>query len=114
MVRAGGARAESGVEWDVERGAIEAEKLNGVDAVVHLAGEPIVGRWNAEKKRAIRESRVKGTRLVAEALAHLPRRPRTLVCASAVGWYGDRGGEKLHEASSPGTDFLAGVCREWE
>jgi len=86
----------------------------GLDAVVHLAGEPIAGRWTAKKKGRIRESRVGGTRQLCEALARLERPPRVLVSASAIGYYGDRGTEILNEDSPPGTGFLADVCRDWE
>jgi hypothetical protein len=82
--------------------------------VVHLAGESIVGRWTEAKKRRIRDSRVLGTRNLAEALAKAASRPQVLVCASAVGYYGNRGDELLRESSSSGSDFLSGVCREWE
>jgi len=102
------------VEWDPMRGALAPNALDGVDAVVHLAGEPIAQRWSAEKKRAIRESRVRGTELLARTIAEMPRKPRVLLSGSAVGFYGDRGDELLDEASAPGTDFLAGVVREWE
>jgi len=82
---------------------------------VHLAGEPIAeGRWTQEKKRRILESRVKGTRLIAETLAKLNEKPRVLVSASAIGFYGDRGDEVLLEESASGEDFLSEVCREWE
>jgi uncharacterized protein (TIGR01777 family) len=81
---------------------------------VHLAGENIFGRWTAEKKRRIRESRVAGTRLVSEAIAGLTRRPRVLLAASAVGYYGDRGAAELTEETPPGDDFLARVSRDWE
>jgi uncharacterized protein (TIGR01777 family) len=87
--------------------------LEGAEAVVHLAGEPVAqGRWTRSKMERIRESRVEGTRRLVEGvkLAH----PRVLVCASAIGFYGDRGDEELTEESAPGGDFLAGVCREWE
>jgi hypothetical protein len=85
-----------------------------MDAVVHLAGEPILGRWTAAKKRRISASRVGGTALIATALASLTRRPRVLVCASASGYYGDRGEELLTEESPSGRGFLAEVCRAWE
>ena len=88
--------------------------LNGCDAVIHLAGEPILGRWDEEKKKRIRESRVNSTRLLATAMASQPDGPRTLVVASAIGLYGDRGEEILTEESPAGDDFLADVCREWE
>jgi uncharacterized protein len=103
------------VHWDPERGEIDAKELEGHDAAVHLAGESIAeGRWDDEKKRRILESRVKGTRLLAEALAGLSEKPKVLVSASAVGFYGDRGDEVVREESASGTDFLSEVCREWE
>ncbi len=105
---------ESLVYWNPAAGDIDAPKLEGFDAVVHLAGEPITGRWTASKKTAIRESRVKSTRLLCETLARLSRPPRVLVAASASGYYGDRGDEVLNEESGAGSLFLAQVCREWE
>ena len=103
------------VRWDPERGEIDAQALEGHDAAVHLAGEPIAeGRWDDEKKRRIRESRVKGTSLLAGALAGLSVKPGVLVSASATGYYGDRGAEILREESASGGDFLSEVCREWE
>jgi uncharacterized protein len=103
------------IEWNPERGVTDPARLEGFDAVVHLAGEPISAeRWTDEKKRRIRESRVRGTRVLAEALAQLAQPPRTLVSASAVGFYGSRGDEVLNEQSASGDDFLAEVCREWE
>ncbi len=86
----------------------------GLEAVVHLAGEPIAGRWTAKKKERIRESRLGGTRQLCEALAKLERPPRVLVSASAIGYYGDRGTEPLNEDSPAGKGFLADVCRGWE
>lgn len=107
--------SESEVEWYPERGSLALARLEGMDAVVHLAGENIAeGRWSEEKKRRIRESRVKGTTVLSEALANLKHPPKTLICASAVGYYGDRGDEILTEESAPGNDFLAEVCVEWE
>lgn len=110
----GDARKENEFSWDPERGAIDERSLAGRDVVVHLAGENVAGRWTDEKKRRIRDSRVKSTRLLAEKLAPLEVKPSALVCASAIGYYGDRGDETLREDSAPGDDFLAGVCREWE
>ncbi|HZI18822.1 MAG TPA: TIGR01777 family oxidoreductase [Pyrinomonadaceae bacterium] len=105
----------SAVRWDPDKGEIDAAALEGHDAAVHLAGEPVAeGRWTEEKKRRIRDSRVLGTALLADALARLNRSPRVLVAASATGFYGDRGPEKLDEESAPGEDFLSRVCREWE
>ena len=101
--------------WDPAAGEIEAERLEGFDAVIHLAGENIAGkRWSAAFKDEIRDSRVKGTKLLADALASIDNPPKTLLCASAIGYYGDRGDEVMTETSSPGGDFLADVCREWE
>ena len=109
------APAEGDVRWDPDAGVLEAGALEGFDGVVHLAGENIAsGRWTEARKRRIRESRVNGTRLLAETLARLERRPRVLVSASAIGLYGDRGGEELTEESPAGSGFLSEVCREWE
>jgi uncharacterized protein (TIGR01777 family) len=106
---------EAAISWDPEKGTLDPAGLEGIDAVVHLAGESIAaGRWNADRKARILESRVKGTRLLCETLARLDRPPRVLVCASAIGYYGSRGDEVLSEESASGTGFLAEVCREWE
>lgn len=106
---------ENDILWKPREGAIQADKLEGVDAVVHLAGENIAGkRWNDEQKARIRKSRVEGTKVLCEALAKLSNKPRVLVCASAVGFYGDRGDEVLTEESEAGQGFLADVCKEWE
>lgn len=103
------------VEWDPKRGVIDHEHLEGLTAVVHLAGESIAeGRWTAEKKQRIRDSRVQGTELLSEALAKLSHPPASFVCASAIGFYGDRDQEILTETSGPGTGFLSDVCVEWE
>jgi uncharacterized protein (TIGR01777 family) len=103
------------VEWSPDRYSIALARIEGFDAVVNLAGESIAeGRWTDEKKRRIRESRVKGTKLLGDALANLTVPPRTFLCASAIGYYGNRGDEILTEASPPGNDFLANVCAEWE
>jgi uncharacterized protein len=107
--------SQAEIEWSPERYSIALARLEGFDAVVHLAGESIAeGRWTEEKKKRIRESRVKGTRLLADALANLSKPPRSLICASAIGYYGNRGDELLTETSLPGDDFLAQVCVEWE
>jgi uncharacterized protein (TIGR01777 family) len=113
LVRPGRAGADD-VEWDPMRGVLAPTALDGVDAVVHLAGEPIAQRWTGEKKKAIRESRVRGTELLARRIAEAETKPRVWLSGSAVGFYGDRGDEQLDETSAPGTDFLAGVVREWE
>jgi len=115
LVRRVPAPGEKAVRWNPKEGVVDGMEIEGLDAVVHLAGENIAsGRWNAARKAAIRDSRVTGTRLLCETLAGLARPPKTLVCASAVGYYGDRGEETLTEGSPPGTGFLAEVCREWE
>ncbi len=110
-------RSPSGgdVLWDPAEGIKELSRLEGVDGVIHLAGENIAsGRWTPQRKDVIRRSRVEGTRRLCGSLARLSRRPKVLVSASAIGFYGDRGDETLTEDSAPGRDFLAQVCQEWE
>ncbi len=104
------------VEWRRfdPNGPPDPAAFDGADAVVHLAGESVAGRWSAEKKRRIANSRIDGTRTVVESLRALSHRPAVLVSSSAVGYYGDRGDEPLTEGSLPGTDFLAEVCTGWE
>ena len=102
------------VHWDVERGEFDASALEGVDAVVHLAGETIAERWTAKKKALIRSSRVEGTKLLVEGLKSLSKRPSVLVSSSALGFYGNRGDEELEENAAPGTGYLPAVCQEWE
>lgn len=103
------------VEWSPDRYSIALARLEGFDAAVNLAGESIAeGGWTDEKKRRIRESRVKGTKLLGDALANLTVPPKTFICASAIGYYGNRGDEILTETSAPGKDFLSEVCSEWE
>ena len=107
-------QAANDIRWDPDAGKIDGP-LEGYDAVVHLAGESIAeGRWTASKKVRIMQSRRKGTRLLAEAIAGLSEPPEVMVSASAVGYYGDRGNELLREDSGPGSDFLAEVCKAWE
>jgi uncharacterized protein (TIGR01777 family) len=101
--------------WDPLTGLPPADAFAGVQAVFHLAGEPVgQGRWTAKEKQLIRDSRVVGTRHLVEAMAALDDRPRVLASASAIGFYGSRGDELLDESSSPGSDFLADVCQQWE
>jgi len=115
LVRRGRAVGSSEIEWHPNQGLIDADHLEGLDAVVHLAGESIAsGRWSAEKKQKIRDSRVNGTQLLSRSLALLSRPPATFICASAIGYYGNRGDEVLTEQSPPGKDFLSQVCGEWE
>jgi uncharacterized protein (TIGR01777 family) len=109
------APAAGEIRWDPARGEIDAAALEGVDAVVHLAGESIAGaRWTPARKASIRSSRIDGTALVARTLAALTRPPRVLVCASAAGWYGDRGDALLPEDAAAGTGFFPQVCEQWE
>jgi len=114
LVRRAVRPGERAVAWDPDAGTIDRAGLEGMDAVVHLAGENVFGRWSAAKKQRIRDSRVKGTQLISETLATLQRRPATLLASSAIGHYGDRGDESLTEDSTPGDDFLAKVSRDWE
>ena len=105
----------TGTTWDPAAGRLEPSELEGFNAVIHLAGENIADRrWSEEQKRRIRDSRVVGTSLLANALAGLDRPPAVLISASAGGYYGDRGDEILTDSSAPGTDFLAQATREWE
>jgi len=110
--------SEDTIRWDPDRGSLDASRLEGIDAVVHLASELIFSgptdRWTTEKKRRIMESRKKGTRLLAETIAGLSDPPEVMVSASAVGYYGDHGNELLTEDAAMGSDFLAEVCGEWE
>jgi uncharacterized protein (TIGR01777 family) len=109
------APAPGEIRWDPAGAGLDPAALTGVDAVVHLAGENIAGgRWTEARKRAILESRKLGTGLLAEAVARAPNGPRTLVSASAIGYYGERGEETLAEESPPGTGFLPEVCVAWE
>lgn len=116
------ARGESGllsddstkvVRWDPAE-PLPPEKVSGFDAVIHLAGESIAARWTGAKKAKIRDSRIIGTTHLAQALAQTAQKPRVFVCASAIGYYGDREDELLSEESSSGSGFLPGLCREWE
>ena len=100
--------------WDSLSGPAPSEAFEGADAVVHLAGESVAQRWTPAIKRAIRESRVLGTQHLVQGLSTARRRPAALVCASAVGFYGDRGEEILTEADEAGEGFLARTCVEWE
>ena len=115
IARSVGSQAESVVAWDPIAGRIDADGLEGLDAVVHLAGENIASRrWSAPQKERIRSSRVQGTELLSRTLAGLRRPPAVLVSASAIGFYGDRGDEELDESSPGGDGFLPDVCRQWE
>ncbi len=111
------AKDDQHIQWNAETGFADEdlERLEGLDAVVHLAGEGIAGlRWTEDKKKAIRDSRVFGTRTMIEAFARLEKKPKMFIAGSAIGFYGDRGDEELTEASPAGTTFLADVCKEWD
>lgn len=102
-------------QWQPERQHAPTAAFERVEAVFHLAGEPVAeGRWTREKKQRIRDSRVLGTRNLVASMAQILPRPRVLVCASAIGFYGDRGDTPVDEASEPGRGFLSEVCRAWE
>jgi uncharacterized protein len=109
-----GIRAQT-VAWDPVAGQFDSAGAEGADALIHLAGASIAGgRWNASRKELLRTSRIDATRHLIGALAKLQRPPRVIAAASAIGYYGNRGDEALTEASAPGNNFLAGLCREWE
>ena len=115
LVRREPAPGSGEARWDPESGYVDAAALEGIDGVAHLAGENIANRrWNEEQKARIRNSRTRGTALLANALAQTSPPPRCFVSASAVGYYGDRGAEPLGENEPPGTDFIAQATAEWE
>ncbi|MGB7293867.1 MAG: TIGR01777 family oxidoreductase [Thermodesulfobacteriota bacterium] len=105
---------ENDLYWNSEKREIDTSKLQGFDAVVHLSGENVAGRWTDEKKAKIEDSRVKSTRLLSNTLSKLKKKPAVLVCASAIGFYGDRDDEILTEDSQAGKGFLADVSKKWE
>jgi hypothetical protein len=103
------------IRWDPAAGTIDAAELAGVDAVVHLTGENIAARrWTPTFQQKIRDSRVRSTTLLCQTLAGLATKPAALICASAIGYYGNRGDELIDESSPPGRGFLADVCQQWE
>tara|TARA_B100001123_G_scaffold382180_1_gene453154 strand:+ start:50 stop:949 length:900 start_codon:yes stop_codon:yes gene_type:complete len=106
--------AENEIQWLPDQNQIDLNSAGQIDAVVHLAGESIADRWNEEKKNKIRESRIKGTKLISDTISQLEQKPKVFISASAIGYYGNRGNEILTEDSVPGDDFLARVCRDWE
>jgi len=115
LVRRPPAPGEVVIPWDPMAGSLGLAKLEGLDAVIHLAGESLAsGRWTLRRKARLRQSRIRGTRVLAQSLARLAAPPRVLVSASAIGYYGHRGEEILDEASPPGTGFLPQLCRDWE
>lgn len=115
LVRAGGARSAGDISWDPGSALVDMAAIEGFDAAVHLSGANIAqGRWTPARKAELRSSRVDTTRLLVDALAKLEKKPRVLVCASAIGYYGDRGDEILTESSSYGNDFVGLLVRDWE
>src|SRR5580693_8610426 len=109
----GPSKAEDQISWDPAV-PLAPQTVSGFDAVIHLAGESIIGRWTDAKKAKIRDTRIVGTFNLASALAQAEDRPKVFVCGSAIGYYGNRGDEVLREQSAPGTGFLAEVCQDWE
>lgn len=114
LVRRAPQAGSGDIHFDPAVGVVNSEALEGAEAIVHLAGESVAQRWTPEAKRRILDSRVKATTLLCETLAQLDQRPQVLLCASAIGYYGDRGDETVTEDSPPGTGFLADVCQQWE
>ena len=108
-------RAVNQIQWTIESGFADPRRLEGIDAFIHLAGENISAlRWTDEKKRAIRDSRVLGTRSVVDAIGNLKQKPKVFIAGSATGYYGDRGDEVMTENDGPGDTFLSEVCKAWE
>jgi uncharacterized protein (TIGR01777 family) len=115
LIRSKSSSGKQGLRWNPDAGIVSPKDFEGFDIMIHLAGESIAsGRWSAEQKKKILDSRVKGTTLLSKTISVLQNPPRVFICASAIGIYGDRGDEILDENSKPGTGFLADVCQEWE
>jgi uncharacterized protein (TIGR01777 family) len=115
LVRPGGSAGAGDVRWNPMAASIDAAAMEGADAVVHLSGSNIAdGRWTRARKAILRGSRIATTRVLVDALAQLQQKPKVLLSASAIGYYGDRGEEILTESSGPGTDFLSVLTRDWE
>jgi uncharacterized protein (TIGR01777 family) len=114
LIRSQPSPGECAMQWNPAEGTLARRELEGYDAVIHLAGENIASRWTPQKKAQIRDSRVTGTHLLCESLARLAKPPKVVICASGIGYYGDRGAEVLTEESPPGSSFLARVCQAWE
>jgi uncharacterized protein len=108
------ARDTNEISWDPQRGTIEAAKLEGVDAVINLAGENLAQRWTSSVKPRLRQSRITSTALLSRTIASLREKPSVFLSGSAIGYYGSRGNEVLDEQSSAGSDFLATICVDWE
>ena len=115
LVRPGKTPNPGDVQWDPMRATVDVAGLEGIDVVIHLSGAGIAdGRWTEERKQLLRSSRIDTTRVLVDSLSRLKQKPRVLIVASAIGYYGSRGDEILTESSANGTDFLALVCRDWE
>ncbi len=115
LVRPGKGAKAGDVQWDPMRATVDVAGLEGVDVVIHLSGAGIAdGRWNEARKQILRSSRIDTTRVLVDSLSRLKQKPRMLIVASAIGYYGSRGDEILTESSAIGTDFLALLCRDWE
>lgn len=115
LVRPGGAVTEKDVGWDPMRATVDLAGIEGTDVVIHLSGAGIGdGRWTSARKQVLRSSRIDTTRVLVDSLSKLKQKPRALLVASAIGYYGDAGDEILTESSANGTDFLALLCRDWE
>ena len=115
LVRPGKPPNPGDVQWDPMRATVDVAALEGVEVVIHLSGAGIAdGRWTEERKQLLRSSRIDTTRVLVDSLSRLKQKPRVLIVASAIGYYGNRGDEILTESSTTGTDFLALVCRDWE
>jgi uncharacterized protein (TIGR01777 family) len=115
LVRPGATRSPGDIAWDPASALVDLDAMDGFDAAVHLSGANIAqGRWTEARKAELRSSRVDTTRVLVDALAKLKRKPRVLACASAIGYYGDRGDEILTELSSYGNDFIGLLVRDWE
>ena len=115
LVRPGKAANPGDIQWDPMRATVDVAGLEGVDVVIHLGGAGIAdGRWTEERKQLLRSSRIDTTRVLVDSLSRLKQKPRLLIVASAIGYYGNRGDEILTESSAIGTDFLALLCRDWE
>jgi uncharacterized protein (TIGR01777 family) len=115
LVRPGKTATPGDVQWDPMRATVDVAGLEGIDVVIHLSGAGIAdGRWTEERKQLLRSSRIDTTRVLVDSLSRLKQKPRLLIVASAIGYYGSRGDEILTESSTTGTDFLALVCRDWE
>jgi len=115
LVRPGNPASAGDIAWDPATATVNPAAMEGADAMVHLSGASVAeGRWTPERKALLRRSRIDSTRVMVDALASLRQKPRVFVCASAIGYYGNRGDEILTESSAIGTDFLALLARDWE